>query len=115
MNSMRRWVAPALVTLLAFLGAGGCAESPGAGEPTAEPAAPTPLEAEVATDPRVPESPLPVDGCLKGGTTRAEVRALLGEPDSISWGVWLYGRSEITFGYGVVVAFADVDENLEVC
>ncbi|MDH3207406.1 MAG: hypothetical protein OEO79_12465 [Gemmatimonadota bacterium] len=69
----------------------------------------------MVTGPGAPESPLPVDGCLKGGTTRAEVRALLGEPDSISWGVWLYGRSEITFGYGVVVAFAEVDENLELC
>jgi hypothetical protein len=39
----------------------------------------------------------------------------LGEPDSISFGTWLYGRSSIDFGYGVVVAYSDADENLMVC
>jgi hypothetical protein len=43
------------------------------------------------------------------------VRAILGEPDSVSFGVWLYGRSEVSFGYGVVVAYDDVDENLDLC
>jgi hypothetical protein len=68
----------------------------------------------VATQPTTAALP-PVDGCIKGGTTRAEVTALLGPPDSTSFGVWLYGQSELSFGYGVVVAFADHDENLQLC
>lgn len=97
---------------------GGCRERPAVADPpgdvSAEAREPVPEQPAVLTQP-VPQASPPVDGCIKGGTTRAEVRALLGEPDSISWGVWLYGESEITFGYGVVVAFADVEDNLMLC
>ena len=93
----------------------GCQDPPAAADPSAG------VESEsaegaavVATQPAIEARP-PVDGCIKGGTTRAEVMALLGEPDSISFGAWLYGRSEVTFGYGVVVAYADLDDNLELC
>ncbi len=54
-------------------------------------------------------------GCIRGGTTREEVRAIMGEPDSVSFGAWLYGRSEIHFGYGVVVDFRNPDDNLVLC
>jgi hypothetical protein len=39
----------------------------------------------------------------------------MGEPDSISFGTWLYGRSSIDFGYGVVVAYANADGSLILC
>lgn len=39
----------------------------------------------------------------------------MGEPDSIAFGDWLYGRSSVTFGYGVVLDYANVDGNLPVC
>jgi hypothetical protein len=39
----------------------------------------------------------------------------MGEPDSISFGAWLYGRSEISFGYGVVVDLSNAGGNLIVC
>jgi hypothetical protein len=39
----------------------------------------------------------------------------MGEPDSVSFGVWLYGSSEITFGYGVVVEMRDSARALLVC
>ncbi|HSH75100.1 MAG TPA: hypothetical protein VLA09_05435 [Longimicrobiales bacterium] len=55
-------------------------------------------------------------GCIRGGTTRAEVLGIMGEPDSIAFGDWLYGRSSVSFGYGVVVDYhADPDGRLVVC
>jgi hypothetical protein len=57
----------------------------------------------------------PGPACIRGGTSRAEVLALMGEPDSVSFGVWLYGRSEITFGYGTVLDFTNEDGNLVLC
>jgi hypothetical protein len=96
-------------------GSSGCRERApvldSAGEVTTESREP----AAITAAQRPPDAKPPADGCIRGGTPRAEVRALLGEPDSISWGVWLYGRSEITFGYGVVVAYEDHEENLSLC
>ena len=57
----------------------------------------------------------PPGQCIRGGTSRAEVLALMGEPDSVSFGAWLYGRSEITFGYGTVLDFRNEDGNLVLC
>ena len=53
--------------------------------------------------------------CIRGGTSREEVRRIMGEPDSIAFGDWLYGRSSVTFGYGVVLDFTNVDGTLRVC
>jgi len=53
--------------------------------------------------------------CIRGGTPREDVRRILGEPDSISFGAWLYGASEIQFGYGVVVEARDPDGRLHLC
>jgi hypothetical protein len=53
--------------------------------------------------------------CIRGGTPREDVRRIMGEPDSVSFGVWLYGSSEITFGYGVVVEMRDSARALLVC
>jgi hypothetical protein len=46
-------------------------------------------------------------GCVRGGSTPAEVRAAMGEPDSIVGGWWIYGRTQIQFGYGTVQDFID--------
>jgi hypothetical protein len=53
--------------------------------------------------------------CIRGGTSRDEVRRIMGEPDSIAFGDWLYGRSSVTFGYGVVLDYANRDGRLRVC
>lgn len=53
--------------------------------------------------------------CIRGGTPREDVRRILGEPDSVSFGAWLYGSSEIQFGYGVVVDARDPDGRLHLC
>ena len=53
--------------------------------------------------------------CVRGGTPREDVRRILGEPDSISFGVWLYGASEVAFGYGVVIETRDRDGRLKLC
>jgi hypothetical protein len=107
-----------LAVLLA-IGSSGCGEPSAAGDPGADATNESPEPSAVETPALVSQpspGPLPpVDGCIKGGTTRAEVTALLGQPDSTSFGVWLYGQSELSFGYGVVVAFADHDENLQLC
>jgi hypothetical protein len=39
----------------------------------------------------------------------------MGEPDSVSFGSWLYGPSEIMFGYGVVVEIRNEGGNVTVC
>ena len=54
-------------------------------------------------------------GCIRGGTSRGEVLELMGEPDSVVYGVWLYGSSEVSFGYGVVLDYSDVDGVLRLC
>lgn len=54
-------------------------------------------------------------GCIRGGSTREEVRAIMGEPDSVSFGAWLYGRSSVSFGYGVVVDLSNEGGNLVLC
>ena len=70
---------------------------------------------------RLPGAPTPPQadstqglGCIHGGTTREEVRAIMGEPDSVAFGDWIYGRSSVTFGYGVVLDYSNAG-NLVVC
>jgi len=53
--------------------------------------------------------------CIQGGTPREDVRRIMGEPDSVSYGSWLYGSSEIMFGYGVVVETRNAGGNLDLC
>jgi hypothetical protein len=53
-------------------------------------------------------------GCIRGGFTPAEVRAAMGEPDSIVGGWWIYGRTQIQFGYGTVQDYID-DSDLVSC
>jgi hypothetical protein len=48
-------------------------------------------------------------GCVRSGFTPAEVRAALGEPDSIAGGWWVYGRTQIQFSYGTVQDWIDTD------
>ena len=45
----------------------------------------------------------------------AEVRAIMGEPDSVAFGDWIYGLSSVTFGYGVVVDYDSPDGSLTLC
>jgi len=49
-------------------------------------------------------------GCIRGGFTPAEVRAAMGEPDSIAGGWWIYGRTQVLFGYGTVQDYIDDSE-----
>jgi hypothetical protein len=62
-----------------------------------------------------PPAPTPRVGCIEGGSTREEVRAAMGEPDSIAWGDWLYGRSSVTFSYGRVSDFSNAGGELVLC
>ena len=62
----------------------------------------------------VDEPPL-ADGCFGSGSTRAEVSAVMGAPDSIVFGEWVYGRSGVTFGYGTVLDIRNDGGNLRVC
>ena len=85
------------------------------GTPTA-PDVPRQSTAGATTAP-TPRSDTTTQGvrCIRGGTTREEVRAIMGEPDSVAFGDWLYGRSSVTFGYGVVLDFTNAGGNLVVC
>jgi hypothetical protein len=60
------------------------------------------------------EPPL-ATGCFGSGSTRAEVRAVMGAPDSVVFGEWVYGRSGVTFGYGTVLDIRNEGRNLRVC
>jgi hypothetical protein len=53
-------------------------------------------------------------GCIRGGFTPAEVRAAMGEPDSTVAGWWIYGRTQVLFGYGTVQDYID-DSDLVSC
>lgn len=81
--------------------------------PAPEPERPSPpVEATGGAPPPVLSQGL---ACIKGGSTREEVRAVMGEPDSIAFGDWLYGRSSVTFGYGVVLDYSNAGGNLVLC
>jgi outer membrane protein assembly factor BamE (lipoprotein component of BamABCDE complex) len=104
------------VAALYFAVAVGCREpSPGSGDPVAGSSVPSsrmvPNVLSGAGDMANPEAPT----CIRGGTSREDVRRILGEPDSVSFGAWLYGSSEIQFGYGVVVETRDRDGRLRLC
>jgi hypothetical protein len=53
--------------------------------------------------------------CIRTGSTQAEVRQVMGAPDSVVFGAWVYGRSQILFGYGTVQDYANVGGNLIIC
>ncbi len=65
--------------------------------------------------PSLPGQPSQGLGCIRGGTTREEVRAIMGEPDSVAFGDWIYGRSSVTFGYGVVLDYSNASGDLKLC
>ncbi len=71
----------------------------------------------MGTTPVAPPTPDTSQGirCIRGGTTREEVRRVMGEPDSVVFGDWLYGRSSVTFGYGVVLDYSNAGGDLVVC
>ena len=39
----------------------------------------------------------------------------MGEPDSVSFGAWIYGRSSVSFGYGTVIDLENEGGELIVC
>ncbi len=72
----------------------------------------------------VPDPPDPVEppvepfvrtGCFRNGSSRAEVRAVMGPSDRVDRGAWVYGESWVTFGYGVVLDFSNEGGDLRLC
>lgn len=103
-------VVTALVAGLALARRSPSTAQPGTGEGmTVAPAGQAPPSAPASVDPAQGL------GCIHGGTTREEVRAIMGEPDSVAFGDWIYGRSSVTFGYGVVLDYSNAGGNLVVC
>ena len=104
------------VLLLAGLVA--CGPEPGLPSPEV-----APVEIDAAAAPAdsspghatTPQRPRGGPGCIRSGSTREEVRAVMGEPDSVSFGAWLYGRSSVTFGYGTVLTLENEGGELIVC
>jgi len=72
------------------------------------PPSPDPRPPSTTTD-RVPPT------CIRGGSTRDEVLQVMGPPDSIVFGAYVYGRSQILFGYGVVQEWSNAGANLILC
>ena len=61
------------------------------------------------------QAPPLATGCFRSGSSRAEVRAVMGAPDTVDFGAWMYGRSSVTFGYGVVLDYSNQGDNLRLC
>ena len=59
----------------------------------------------VAQSPSETNEPPLRTGCFRSGSSRDEVRAVMGAPDAVDRGAWEYGQSWVTFGYGVVLDF----------
>ena len=61
-------------------------------------------------------TPEPV-GCFRLGDMRAQVRAAMGEPDSIAFRLqWFYEAADLTFDpYGTVIEYSDPDRILSLC
>ena len=56
-------------------------------------------------------------GCFRLGDMRAQVRAAMGEPDSIAFRLqWFYEAADLTFDpYGTVIEYSDPDQILSLC
>jgi hypothetical protein len=54
-------------------------------------------------------------GCFGTGSTRAEAQAVMGTPDTVVFGAWVYGRSNVTFGYGTVLDYSNEGRDLRLC
>ena len=80
-------------------------------EPTAEP--PAGVDGDSAQP--VSARPTLATGCFRSGSSRAEVRTVMGEPDTVDFGAWMYGGSWVTFGYGVVLDYSNQGGNLRLC
>ena len=78
-------------TLLACADARPASDAPPAVDPEAPPGSPA------APAPRPPEAAVPPSGrgpgCFRGGSTREEVLEIMGRPDSVVFGAYVYGRS----------------------
>ena len=74
-----------------------------------------PANADAGAPTETSEPPLAATGCFRSGSSRAEVRAVMGAPDTVDFGAWMYGRSSVTFGYGVVLDYSNQGDNLRLC
>ena len=69
----------------------------------------------VAKSPSETNEPPLRTGCFRSGSSRDEVREVMGAPDAVDRGAWEYGQSWVTFGYGVVLDFSNADGSLRLC
>jgi len=77
--------------------------------------APEALHGAVERTPVETGEPSLAGGCFRPGSSRAEVRSVMGAPDTVVFGAWEYGRSSVTFGYGVVLDYSNQGGNLRLC
>ena len=75
--------------------------------------APAGMEAVETVEP--PVEPFVRTGCFRSGSSRAEVRTVMGPADTVDRGAWVYGESWVTFGYGVVLDFSNEGGDLRLC
>ena len=73
------------------------------------------LDGTVVRTPAETSEPPLATGCFRPGSSRDEVRAVMGAPDTVVFGAWEYGRSSVTFGYGVVLDYSNQGGNLRLC
>ena len=94
---------------LAWSVAGACGQEASQDSSTAA-EAPPPAAAPASAAATGPDTVGMATPCIRGGTPRGDVSRIMGEPDSVVFGSWFYGSSEILFGYGVVVEIRDRGE-----
>lgn len=112
---LRKWaIAVSVVAVLAVAVALAMRPREDRGQPSVAPSRPPNAPTSAPTAAAPPDTAHGLS-CIRGGTSRDEVRRIMGEPDSIAFGDWLYGRSSVTFGYGVVLDYANRDGRLRLC
>jgi len=102
-----------LVAALACVACVACVSACGSETRPPAPEAADTVERRAPAAPAVaaaPDTTPLADPCIRGGTPRANVSRIMGEPDSVVYGSWFYGQSEVLFGYGVVVEIRDRGE-----
>ena len=103
MNFMKKRMAGSLGVLLVLCGSfAACGDS----VPEAQPDSAPPPQSPVFEPPPPVAAGAPADTatprCVGPGSTREQVRAVLGEPDTIVGGWWHYGRTQFHLGSGTV-------------
>ncbi|MGE0157904.1 MAG: hypothetical protein AB7T31_00755 [Gemmatimonadales bacterium] len=99
------------ILVLACVCAWACGDAQPESGSRPEPAPPPAAQPGGVIDAPAPQS---TRDCVGPGSTAEEVRALLGEPDSVMGGWWHYGRTQFHLGSGTIQDYVN-GGNVPIC